>query len=83
MAEERPLTRRQRLLVLALVWVVGVPFSVGLWLVLRWIGVAIVAGAVWASWDYYRRGGMIDSVDRVGRAGRFLTDAFDDEEPGR
>ncbi|NNF69847.1 MAG: hypothetical protein HKN01_08765 [Acidimicrobiia bacterium] len=80
MTEEKPLTRRQRLIILGIVWVFGVPFSVALWLLLGWIGVALILAMVWTSWDYYRRGEMVESMDGIGKLGGYLTDAFGDDD---
>ena len=79
MAAEKPLTRKQRLVILGIIWMFGIPFAIALWLLMRWIGVLLILAMIWTSWDYYRRGEMVESMDGIGRLGGFLTDAFDDD----
>lgn len=43
----------------------------------------ILAPALWATWDYLRRGGMFERVDSVGRIGAFLPNAWRDDEHDR
>jgi len=64
---EKPSTRRSRMVIAALIWVVMIPFFIMLWFMVGWLSVVGVAGAVWWTQDYIRRGGI--DPDYVGRAG--------------
>jgi hypothetical protein len=61
-SEERPLTRRGRIIVVALVWIVGVPFMIVLWYWFSWVSLLLMAAAVWTSYDYIRKGDMARHV---------------------
>ena len=76
--EERPPSRWQRALVLVGAWAVGVPFFWMLFLIMGWWALIVLVPALWASWDYLKKGGFFESVDSVTKAGKFLPDAFDD-----
>jgi hypothetical protein len=61
-SEEKPLTRRGRIIVVALVWIVGVPFMIVLWYWFSWVSLLLMAAAVWTSYDYIRKGDMARHV---------------------
>jgi hypothetical protein len=74
-SEERPLTTRGRIIVVALVWVVGVPFMIVLWYWFSWVSLFLMAAAVWTSYDYIRKGDMARHVtDAASAPGHFGTD---------
>lgn len=77
---EKPITRRTRVVIVAVLWlIVGIPLLIGLWLGLSWWSLLLVVPAVWATWDYIKRGDQFGAVDRATREGKFLPDAFDDD----
>jgi hypothetical protein len=55
------------MVVSGLFWVILVPFLVMLWLEMWWLALIGVAGAVWWTQDYIRKGGI--DPDYVSRAG--------------
>lgn len=77
--EEKPASRRARVVRLVLAWIIGIPLTIVMWLWFSWVSLIILAGMVWASWDYYRKGDMTGSVDR-GLKGVFRGEAFRDKE---
>jgi len=56
MSEEKSLTRRQRVVVSAIGWIVAVPFVVGMFFINVWLGVIFAAMVVFTTWDYIRKG---------------------------
>lgn len=77
--EEQPLSLRGRIAVAVAAWIPG-GFVVW-WLIgmLGWWSLPVVALAVWATWDYLRKGGMFESVDTVGRIGAWLPRGLGDD----
>lgn len=74
-SEEEPLTKRGRIIVVALVWVVGVPFMIILWHWFSWVSLLLMVAAVWTSYDYIRKGDMAPHVtDAASEPGHFVTD---------
>ena len=66
--EEKPSKRRVRVVIAGLFWLLLVPFFVGMWSLLGWLTLLFVAGIVWLTQDYIRRGSFIDP-DMTTRAG--------------
>jgi len=67
--EEKPSTRRTRTVVAGLLWLLLIPFFVGLWLLLGWLLTPLfIGGSVWLTQDYVRRGSFANA-DTVTRAG--------------
>lgn len=66
--EEKPSTKRTRIIVVGLLWLVLGPFLIGLGFLIGWWAVVFVAASVWLTWDYVRKGSFVDS-DAVTRAG--------------
>jgi hypothetical protein len=62
---ERPITRRTRVVIVALLWAVGIPLFVGLWFWFGWWVLLLVAASAWATVDYVRRGDMFSAVDHA------------------
>jgi len=63
---EKPLTRRGRIIVTVIAWlVVGVPVFVGLWFWSGWWFLVPLPFAVWATWDYLEKGDMISQIDHA------------------
>jgi hypothetical protein len=79
--EERPLSLRGRIALAVAIWIPGA--AVLWWLVgmLRWWSLLVVALAIWATWDYLRKGGMFESVDTVGRIGAWLPRGLGADDP--
>jgi hypothetical protein len=76
-SEEKPLTRRGRIIVVALVWIVGVPFMIVLWYWFGWVSLLIMAAAIWTSYDYIRKGDMARHVtDAASAPGHFGVDGI-------
>ena len=65
---EKPLSKRGRLIIVVLVWMVGIPLFIGLFLVMSWVAVILFVGAVWATWDYLKKGDFFGPIDRSFRA---------------
>lgn len=65
---EKPTTRRGRIVIVAVVWLIlGVPLTIALWLLLGWWTLLPIALAAWATWDYIKRGGSIEGqITRFG-----------------
>lgn len=61
---EQPISKRTRVVMVVLSWVViGIPLFVGLWFWFGWWALILLAGAVWATFDYMKRGDMYSQVD--------------------
>ena len=74
-SEERPLTKRGRMIVAALVWVVAGPFLVVLWYWFSWIALLFIAAAIWTTYDYIKKGDMAGHVtDAASAPGHFGVD---------
>ena len=56
MSEEKGLTRKQRVAVSAIAWVVAVPFVVGMFFVNVWLGAVVAVIVLFTTWDYIRKG---------------------------
>lgn len=85
MATERNLTRRQRIVVAALIWVVVAPLVVGFHY-LSWVfGVILAAVAIWTTWDYIRKGDMAghigEGMSKEGLIGKAVEDTYFDGDP--
>ena len=65
---EKPSKRRTRVVIAGLLWLLLVPFFVGMWLLLGWLTLLFVVGSVWLTQDYIRRGSFANA-DTVTRAG--------------
>jgi uncharacterized membrane protein YdbT with pleckstrin-like domain len=58
-------------------WIVLGPFMVGFVFWFGWWSLVLVAGAVWATYDYLKRGDVFGPVARaVSRSGAFLPGAW-------
>jgi membrane protein implicated in regulation of membrane protease activity len=85
MAAERNFSRRQRIVIAALVWVILAPLIVG-FLYLSWIFGLILAGvAVWTTWDYVRKGDMAghvsEGMSKEGLVGKAVEDTYFGGDP--
>ena len=75
---EKDLTERSRRAIAVILWLVlGIPLFVGLSFTVGWWILLLVAPAVWATWDWVRRGDLYSTVDhsvshhiRTGEEGR-------------
>jgi hypothetical protein len=66
---EKPSKRRTRVVIAGLLWLLLVPFFVGMWLLLGWfVTLLFVVASVWLTQDYIRRGSFANA-DTVTRAG--------------
>lgn len=76
---ERPLSTKQRLLIVATCWAIAIPIFVIAWKL--WWAVILVAAALglWLSRDYVKKGGMADTVENVTKAGKWLVDGLSDD----
>jgi hypothetical protein len=72
--------RRKRVLWILAAWVVALPFLAAFWYWFGWFFFVILAGMIWATWDYYRKGGMIEAVEGIEREGVLLPNAFREDE---
>jgi hypothetical protein len=74
--EEKPPSRTLRTVYLILAWIpVGFVFVV-LWFWMSWWFLLALIPALWATWDYWRRGDGFSSLDAVSRIGAFLPGAW-------
>ncbi len=64
MAEERDLTRKQRMLVAGLGWVVALPLVVGFFFLNVWVGIVLGVILIATTWDYVRRGDTAGHFER-------------------
>lgn len=85
MAAERNLTKRQRIIVATLVWVILGPLVVG-FLSMSWVFGVILAGiAVWTTWDYIRKGDLADHIgeglSKEGMIGKAVEDTYFGGDP--
>ena len=62
---EKATTKKMRIGVLAIAWLVGVTLLIGLWFWFGWWVLILAAVGVWASVDYLRRGDQAGHVDRL------------------
>lgn len=62
MAEERDLTRNQRVVLSVAIWVVVGPLCFGFFLISWPLGLVMMGVAIWTTWDYIRKGGMAGHV---------------------
>ena len=62
MAQERNLTRTQRALVAAAIWIIVGPLVVGFFMINWILGLVLGGIAVWTTWDYIRKGDMAGHV---------------------
>lgn len=74
-------SKRTRLILVAVAWLVGIPGSIWLWNWFGWFSLVLIAGIVWVTVDYYRKGDFLGPIERTQREGTFLPDAFRDEKP--
>jgi hypothetical protein len=58
-------TKRTRVIIVAVLWVVLIPLLVGLWFWMGWWVLLLVALAGWATLDYVKRGDMFSAVDHA------------------
>lgn len=63
---EKPLSKRGRIIAIVVFWlVVGIPVLVLLWMGNIWLALAALPFAIWASWDYLKRGDMFSQIDHA------------------
>jgi hypothetical protein len=53
--DEQTDTSKNRLVVVGVLWLVGVPVFIGLWLLMGWWVLVLVVAALWATLRYVRR----------------------------
>jgi len=78
-------TRRTRLAWIVGIWIVAVgPLLVAVWFLMGWIvGLLFLVAVGWATWDYYRRGGMVEAIESAQRAGQYLPGMFERDDDHR
>lgn len=64
MSEERDLTRKQRIIVAVLAWIVAVPLVIGFFFLNVWLGLVLAAVVLFTTWDYVRKGDTAGVADR-------------------
>lgn len=62
---EKQLTRRARLAIVIALWIVGIPAFIALFLLLSWVSLIILVAAIWATFDYLKKGDFFGAVDRM------------------
>ena len=81
---EKPLSRRQRILLSAIVWLVAGPVLIGLLFINIFIGLGIGALFIWPTYDYIRKGDMAghvtEGVSKSGYVARGAEEAFGHED---
>ena len=75
-----PVTKRQRVVRLIIFWAFGIPFMIVMWAWFKWFALVLLAGMLYLTWDYYRKGEMLSAVEASQREGLFLPKAFDEDE---
>ncbi|MGI9528480.1 MAG: hypothetical protein ACR2NG_02125 [Acidimicrobiia bacterium] len=63
MSEEKDLTRKQRIAVSAIAWLVAVPFVIGMFFLNIWLGLICAAVVLFTTWDYVRKGKFSGGVE--------------------
>ena len=80
MHEEKPLTKRTRIIIVVVLWIVATPLLVAVWVFFSWWTLALVAAAVWATYDYVKRGDQFGAADSwVTREGTLFHSYLDDD----
>ena len=74
--KEKPASKRVRILLLVLLWIPGVLFLWGMWIMSPWLAVPLALAGMWGTWDYLNRGDFFSDVERFGRQGEFLPQAL-------
>jgi len=64
MSEERDFTRKQRIIVVGLAWIVAVPLVIGFFVLNFWLGLVLAAVVLFTTWDYIRKGDTAGVADR-------------------
>ena len=77
------MSKRTRIVRLVIAWIVGVPFVVWMFFWISWFTLPILAGMIWITWDYYRKGEMMTALEATQREAGFLTDGLDRDLDGR
>ena len=71
--QERPTSKRGRIMWTVAAWVLFGPVAVGLAVLMGWWSAIVIVPAVLATRDYLRSGGIFEAVDGVSRQGAYLT----------
>ena len=79
--EEKPASKKARVAYLAIAWLPVGLLLYGAWFFSVWAFLLVLIVAVPFSWDYYRHGGMFDSVDSASRMRRHLPGAWRNPRP--
>jgi hypothetical protein len=80
---EKPLSKRGRLTIVVLLWVVGIPLFIGLFVLMGWVAVILFVAAVWATFDYLNKGDFFGAVDRMFTAESRVVDGLASEDKRR
>ena len=82
-------TRRQRILVSAVVWLLVGPLIIGFTMLIWWMGLALFAMAAWTTYDYVRRGDMaghitegMSQMGKVAKGGEIVLKGEDGVDDG-
>ena len=79
---EKPLTKRGRMIIVIVLWaVVAVPLFIGLAFMMSFWVLVLIVPAIWATWDYLKRGDFFGSVDQSFRVQSGVVDALSDKDP--
>ena len=78
--EEKPTSRRVRLVYIILAWIPVGGMLYAMWFLMGWWFLSLVVPAVWATWDYWRKGEMFEAVDGISREGAFVPEAFREDK---
>jgi hypothetical protein len=70
--QEKPTPFWVRLVVTVVAWIPGAYMLTVLSLQMGWWSLLVWVPALWATWDYLRRGDMFGAVDSGSRAGYYL-----------
>ena len=65
---EKDITKRGRIVIVVVLWVVGIPLFIGLWLLSWWVALIGIALALWGTRDYVKKGGLFEQVDAAFKA---------------
>ena len=85
MAEEREFTRKQRIVLSAVIWVIVGPLCFGFFFIAWPLGLVMVGVAIWTTWDYIGKGGMAghvsEGMSKAGLVGKGAEELFGREDP--
>ena len=59
----QPLSKKARIVVSVVVWLILGPLLVGFWMFAWWFGAGLAVGSIWLTYDYIRRGDLAGEIE--------------------